>query len=210
VSPLKGAAGRAPGRSQAGPRPLGGPADVPVGRGADITCWGLMAEFATADALLVAARSARDAGYRHAEAYAPFHVEGLAEALGAARTRVPFFTFLGAVLGGAGGYFLQWYTAVVDYAINVGGRPTHSWPMFVPVTFELAILGGAFAAVLALLLGSGLPALYHPIFNAPDFDLATRNRFFLCLRSDDPAFEPAAAARLLDALQPLRRCEVPR
>ena len=99
---------------------------------------------------------------------------------------------------------MQWYTAVVDYAINVGGRPLHSWPMFVPVTFELTILGGALAAVLALLFGNGLPNLYHPVFNAPDFDLATRNRFFLCLRVDDPAFDRDAAARLLDALRPLQ------
>ena len=187
----------------------GGSTDVPGGRGADIA-WGLMAEFTTADELLAAARRAHDAGYRHAEAYAPFHVKGLAEALGFTRSRVPLFTFVGAVLGGVGGYFLQWYTAVVDYAINVGGRPAHSWPMFVPVTFEMTILGGAFAAVLALLLGNGLPKLYHPVFNAPDFDLAMRNRFFLCLRRDDPAFDEAGAAQLLDAMQPLRRCEVPR
>ncbi|MGH8797588.1 MAG: DUF3341 domain-containing protein [Caldimonas sp.] len=174
------------------------------------TPWGLMAEFATADQLLAAARRAREAGYLQAEGYAPFHVEGLAEALGFTRTRVPFLTFIGGVIGGVGGYFLQWYTAVVDYAINVGGRPAHSWPMFIPVTFEMTILGAAFAAVLALLLGSGLPNLYHPVFNAPDFDLATRNRFFLCLRSDDPGFERAAAAELLDSMQPLRRCEVAR
>ena len=172
--------------------------------------WGVMAEFASAKDLLGAAQAARAAGYRHAEAYAPFPVEGLAEAVGFRRNHVAAFTFAGALLGGAGGYFLQWYTAVVDYAINVGGRPAHSWPMFVPVTFEMTILGGAFAAVLALLLGNGLPQLYHPVFNAPDFDLAMRNRFFLCLRRDDPAFDEAGAARLLDAMQPLRRCEVPR
>ena len=172
--------------------------------------WGLMAEFASADELLAAARAARAAGYRQAEAYAPFPVEGLAEALGFRRNAIAPLTFAGALAGGAGGYFLQWYTAVVDYAINVGGRPAHSWPMFVPVTFELTILGGAVAAVLALFLGNGLPNLYHPVFNAPDFDLAMRNRFFLCLREDDPAFDADAAMRLLDGLHPVRRCEVPR
>ena len=172
--------------------------------------WGIMAELASADELLAAARAARAAGYRHAEAYAPFPVEGLAEALGFRRSYVAPITFAGALAGGVGGYFMQWYSAVVDYAINVGGRPAHSWPMFMPVTFELTILGGALAAVLALFFANGLPNLYHPIFNAPDFDLAMRNRFFLCLRSDDPAFDADGAARLLDSLKPLRRAEVPR
>jgi ActD protein len=170
--------------------------------------WAVMAEFASADDLLAAARAARAAGYRHAEAYAPFPVEGLAEALGFRRSFIAPITFAGALAGGVAGYFLQWYTAVVDYAINVGGRPEHSWPMFIPVTFELTILGGALAAVLALLVGNGLPNLYHPIFDAPDFDLAMRNRFFLCLRQDDPAFDHDAAARLLDGLNPIRRAEV--
>ncbi len=171
--------------------------------------WGLMAEFASAEDLLAAAHAARAAGYQHAEAYAPFAVAGLPEALGFRRSYVAPITFAGALAGGAAGYFMQWYTAVVDYAINVGGRPAHSWPMFVPVTFELTILGGALAAVLALLFGNGLPNLYHPVFNAPDFDLAMRNRFFLCLRLDDPAFDRDAAARLIDGLRPLGRSEVP-
>lgn len=170
--------------------------------------WALMAEFATADALLAAARQARAAGYRHAEAYSPFPVDGLADALGFERSRVPFFTFLGALAGGAGGYFMQWYAAVVDYPVNIAGRPLHSWPMFVPVTFELAVLGGALAAVVAFLAGSGLPRLRHPLFASRDFDLATRNRFFLCLRSDDPAFDAAQARRLLDGLQALACMEV--
>ncbi len=170
--------------------------------------YGLLAEFASADDLLAAARRARAAGYEHAEAYAPFDIEGLAEALGFERSSVPFFTFLGALLGGAGGYFMQWYSAVIDYPIDVGGRPLNSWPMFMPVTFELAVLGGAVAAVLSMLLASGLPRLRHPIANAPDFELATRNRFFLCLRSDDPAFERAGADALLARLQPLRVTEV--
>lgn len=170
--------------------------------------WALMAEFATADALLAAARAARAAGYTRAEAYTPFPVEGLAAALGFTRTRLPLITFLGALAGGVGGYFMQWYTAVIDYPVDVAGRPLHSWPMFVPITFELAVLGGALAAFLALLLGSGLPCLYHPVFNAADFELASRNRFFLFLRSDDPVFDAAQAHALLDGLQPLRRCEV--
>lgn len=170
--------------------------------------WGLLAEFATADALLAAAHAVRTAGYRHAEAYSPFPVEGLPEALGFTRSRVPFFTLVGAVLGGIGGYFLQWYAAVVDFPVNVGGRPLNSWPMFVPITFEMAVLGGAFAAVVAMLVGSGLPRLRHPLFAAPDFDLAMRNRFFLCLRADDPAFERGPAEDLLRGMQPIRCVEV--
>jgi hypothetical protein len=172
--------------------------------------WGLMAEFATADELLAAARRVRSAGYRHAEAYSPFPVEGLAEALGFERSRVPLYTFAGGLAGGVGGYFLQWYSAVIDYAVDIAGRPLNSWPMFVPVTFEMAVLGAAFAAVVSMLAGSGLPQLRHPLFAARDFDLATRNRFFLCLRSDDAAFDPERSARLLDELKPLRRVEVQR
>lgn len=170
--------------------------------------WGLMAEFRSADALLAAARRVGEAGYRRAEAYSPFPVDGVAEALGYARTHVPFFTFLGGLVGGLSGFFMEWYTAVVDYPVNVGGRPLDSWPMFIPVTFEMAVLGSAFAAVLAFLWGSGLPKLRHPLFGSPDFDLATRNRFFLCLRSDDPAFEPGQARRLLESLEPIACVEV--
>jgi hypothetical protein len=172
--------------------------------------WGLMAEFATADELLRGARAAHAAGYRQAEAYAPFPVEGLPQALGFERTRVPVFTFIGGLLGGLGGFFLQWHSAVIDYPIDVAGRPLDSWPMFVPATFELAVLGAAFAAVGSMLVGSGLPQLRHPVFNAPDFDLAMRNRFFLCLPAHDPVFDPDGAARLLDSLAPMRCVEVPR
>ena len=170
--------------------------------------YGLLAEFATADELIAAARRVHDAGYLRAEAYTPFDVEGLAEALGFRRNHVPSFTFCGALFGGAAGYFMQWYAAAIDYPVDIAGRPFNSWPMFMPVTFELAVLGGAIAAVLAMLLASGLPRLRHPIADAPDFELATRNRFFLCLRGDEPGFDRAAAERLLDELRPLRRSEV--
>lgn len=171
--------------------------------------WGLLAEFGTADALLAAARALRAAGYRELEAYSPFPVEGLAEALGPQRDAVPLCTLLGALAGGVGGYLMQWYSAVVDYPVNIGGRPLHSWPMFVPATFELAVLGGAFAAVLAMLWGCGLPRLRHPLFAVPEFDLATRNRFFLAVRTRDPAFDRQRTPALLQGLQPLACVEVP-
>lgn len=171
--------------------------------------WGLMAEFDTADALLHAAEAARDAGYQRMRAYTPFPVEGLSEALGFARTRVPLITFLGGLIGGLGGYFLQWYSAVVNYPINVGGRPFNSWPMFVPITFEMTVLGGALAAFGAVIIGNRLPDLWTPASDAPDFELAERNRFFLALRADDPKFDLETTRAWLLARQPLRCTEVP-
>jgi hypothetical protein len=172
--------------------------------------WGLMAEYESAEALVAAAQAAHAAGYCYAEAYAPYAVPGLAEALGFRRSRMPLITFLGGLVGGLGGYFMQWYAAVVSYPEEIGARPLHSWPMFIPVTFEMTVLFAAFAAFFGVLAANRLPRLAHPIFDAPDFDLATRNRFFLCLRRDDPAFERAQAERLLEETHPLRRVEVGR
>ena len=170
--------------------------------------WGLMAEYDSAEALVAAAQAAHAAGYLQAEAYAPFAVEGLPEALHLRPRGIAAACLVGAVAGALLGYFMQWYAAVVSYPIDIGGRPLHSWPMFVPVSFSLSVLFGAIAAVVAMLWRAGLPQLYHPLFNAPDFDLATRNRFFLCLRSDDPAFEAGGARALLDGLRPMRISEV--
>ena len=172
--------------------------------------WALMAEYETPEALVAAAQAAHDAGYRRAEAYAPYAIEGLAEALGFHRSRIPALTLAGGLAGGVGGYVLQWYAAVRSYPEEIGARPLHSWPMFIPITFETTILFAALTAFFAVLLANGLPRLAHPIFDAPDFDLATRNRFFLCLRTDDPAFDEARAGALLDSTAPLRRAEVPR
>jgi hypothetical protein len=170
--------------------------------------YGLMAEFASADALLAAAKRAREAGYRRIEAYSPFPVEGLSEAIGFEKTNVPLATLLGGIAGGVGGFFLQWYSAVISYPVNIGGRPLNSWPEFIPVTFETTVLFAALAAVIAMLAGNGLPRLRHPVFNARDFDLATRNRFFLCLAAHDGRFEPATARRFLEELHPMKIVEV--
>lgn len=172
--------------------------------------WALLAEYEGAESLVAAAQAAHDAGYRQAEAYAPYAVEGLAEAIGFRRSRIPALTLVGGLVGGAGGYFLQWYAAVLSYPENIGGRPLHSWPSFIPVTFEMAVLLAAVTAFVAVLVANGLPRLRHPIFDAPDFDLATRNRFFLCLRTDDPVFDQIQAAALLEATSPLRIEEVAR
>jgi hypothetical protein len=172
--------------------------------------WALMAEYEGAEALVAAAQAARDAGYRHAEAYAPYAIEGLAEAIGFRKSRIPAFVLIGGLIGGAGGFFMQWYSAVQSYPEEIGARPLNSWPMFIPVTFEMTILFAALTAFFAVLIGNGLPRLAHPIFDAPDFDLATRNRFFLCLRTDDPVFDQAKATALLESTSPLRVEEVAR
>lgn len=171
--------------------------------------YGLLAEFPSAESLCAAARHVRTHGYTRAEAYSPFAVDGLDEVLGMDRNWVAPATLLGGLAGGAGAYFLQWYAAVVDYPINVGGRPLHSWPAFIPATFELTILGAALAAVLVMLLQNGLPQLYHPLFEIDEFELASRNRFFLCLPARDPVFAPGPARALLEELQPLLLREVP-
>jgi len=171
--------------------------------------YGVMAELADEKALLAAAREAREAGWDRVEAYSPFPVEGLAEILEPRASRLPFFVLLFGILGGAGGYFLQWYSAVVAYPINAGGRPLHSWPEFIPVAFETTVLLAALAAVVGMIAGNGLPRLRHPLFDAPHFDLATRNRFFLCLRGDASHFDEERARGFLEALKPMRVIEVP-
>lgn len=173
------------------------------------TLYGMLAEFSTAEALKAAAEAARAAGYTRIEAYSPFPVEGLAEATGLRRNGVAPIVLAGGLAGGIGGYLMQWYSAVVSYPINSGGRPLHSWPEFIPVTFETTVLGAALAAVAGMLLLNGLPRLHHPIFNVREFDLASRNRFFLCLRGGEPQFALDAAREFLRGLEPLGVWEVP-
>ena len=171
--------------------------------------YGTLAEFGSADALLDAVQRTRGAGYRQIDAYAPFPVEGLVEALGPHRDRIPLITLIGGVIGGAGGYFMQWYSAVISLPINVGGRPLHSWPSFVPVTFELTVLGAALFAVCGMLFLNGLPQLYHPLFNVEAFELASRNRFYLCVRCSDEKYDALTVQQHLESLQPLLVQEVP-
>jgi hypothetical protein len=172
------------------------------------TPFGLLAEFPDPAALLEAVRACRDR-YRDVDAYTPYPIEGLAELLGFHRNRVPLCTLLGGLVGGAGAYFMQWYSAVIDYPINSGGRPLHSWPAFIPPTFELTVLGACIAAFVGMLLLNGLPRLHHPIFGAADFDLATRNRFFVGVRAQGPSFDADQARAFLESLGPLRIIEVP-
>jgi hypothetical protein len=171
--------------------------------------YGLMAEFTSAEKLVDAAHRAREAGFSRIEAYSPFPVEGIAEAVGFRGSRVPLATLIGGIVGGAGGFFLQWYAAVIDYPINIGGRPTNSWPAFIPVTFEMTVLFAALTAVVFMFAANGLPRLRHPIFNAREFEFSTRNRFFLCVRADEPKFDAHATRHFLERLEPMKVIEVP-
>jgi len=164
--------------------------------------YGLMAEFDNPTSLVAATQRAHDAGYRRMDAYSPFPIEELHEALGARHTRLPLLVLLGGLCGCIGGYALEYWSSVIAYPLNIGGKPLHSWPAFIPVTFETTILVAALTCVLGMLALNGLPQPYHPVFNVPRFALASRNRFFLCIESTDPKFDVEATRRFLETLEP--------
>jgi ActD protein len=159
--------------------------------------YGLMAELPSAEALIAAARKIHDAGYTRVDAFTPYPIEELSEALGHHRSKLPPIVLTGGLLGGLGGYFLQYWVAVLHYPLNVGGRPFHSWPAFIVPTFECTILAAALSAVLGMFFLNGLPQPYHPVFNVPRFALASRDRYFLVIESRDPKFDPQATRQLL-------------
>jgi hypothetical protein len=171
--------------------------------------YGVMAEFDNPTDLVHAAKSAFDAGYRKMDTYTPYPLEEAAEAVGAHHNRVPLITLVGAMLGMLGGYSLQFWVSAINYPINVGGKPFHSWPAFIPVTFECAVLGASLAAVFGMLALNGLPQPYHPVFNAPGFVRASRDRFFLCIESQDPRYRPDETKRFLESFRPVEVSEVP-
>jgi hypothetical protein len=164
---------------------------------------GLMAEFDDPSALVLAARRAHHEGYRRMDGYSPFPIEELHEALGLRHTRLPLIVLIGGLIGCIGGYSLQYWVSAMAFPLNVGGKPYHSWPAFIPVTFECTILAAALSAVLGMLALNGLPMPYHPVFNVPRFALASRNRFFLCIEASDPRFDLEATRRFLETLGPL-------
>jgi hypothetical protein len=170
--------------------------------------YGLLAEFETADALLEAARKAREAGYRRLDAFTPFPVEGLADELGFHATRVPLIVLIGGLIGCSGGFFLQYYPNVIGYPLNIGGKPYFSWPAFIPITFELTILCAALSAVFGMLALNGFPTPYHPVFNVPRFELASHNRFFLVLEARDPKFDAEKTKQFLMELKAFEVSEV--
>jgi hypothetical protein len=171
--------------------------------------YGVMAEFEKPDAVLEATRQARQHGYTHMDAYSPYPVEGLARELGMRHTGIPFVVLMAGLVGAAVGFFMQWYTMAVDYPFNIGGRPHNSWPVFIPITFEVMVLVAGFSALLGMLLLNGLPRPYHPVFNVPRFTEASQDRFFLCIEATDPKFDREATKQFLAALGPSGIMDVP-
>ena len=171
--------------------------------------YGTMAEFASAQDLVVAARRTHEAGYRKIDAYSPFPVEELADAMGFHKNNVPLVTLIGAITGGLSGYLMQYWISVISYPVNVGGRPYHSWPSFIIVTFEMTILFGAVAAVFGMLALNGLPMPYHPVFNVPRFAFASKDRFFLIVFASDPKYDTKGTRQFLETLEPRSISEVP-
>ncbi|MEK6320606.1 MAG: DUF3341 domain-containing protein [Acidobacteriota bacterium] len=162
--------------------------------------YGLMAEFEEPTSVVVAARRAHEEGYRKMDAYTPFPIEELTEAIGIRHTKLPIIVLIGGILGCLGGFTLCYWVSTVTYPLNIGGRPLNSWPSFIPVTFECTILLAALAAVFGMLALNGLPEPYHPVFNVPSFEQATRNRFFLCIESADPKFDQKTTREFLESL----------
>ena len=171
--------------------------------------YGIMAEFDSAQALVDAAHHTHEAGYVKIDAYSPFPVEGLAEAMGFHKNRVPLVVLIGGLIGGLSGYAMQYWISAVSYPINVGGKPYHSWPAFIVVTFEMTILFAGISAVFGMLALNGLPMPYHPVFNVPRFALATKDRFFLIVFSTDPKYSPNETRRFLESMSPRSISEVP-
>jgi hypothetical protein len=171
--------------------------------------YGLLAEFDSPAALVSAARRAHAEGYQKMDAYTPFPIEELADAIGFRKTRIPMVVLIGGVVGCVGGFFMQYYANVIGYPMNVGGRPLNSWPAFIPVTFEMTVLAAALAAILGMLALNGLPMPYHPLFHVPRFALATRDRFFLCIEATDGKFDRQETRKFLAGLQPREITEVP-
>src|SRR5207253_9150457 len=164
--------------------------------------YGVMAQFDNPSALVAAARETYAAGYRRINGYSPFPIEELSEAIGFKRTSLPLIVLIGGIIGALGGFFMQYWMEVIDYPTIVGGKPFNSWPAFIPITFECTVLAAAFAAVLGMLALNKLPQPYHPVFNAPSFDLATRDSFFLVIEAKDPNFDHDEAVRFLKTLEP--------
>jgi hypothetical protein len=171
---------------------------------------GYIAEFERAEDVLDAARRTYDAGYRKVDAYSPFPVDGLPEALGFHDHWVPLIMLIGGLIGCIGGFSFLYYCTVVSYPLNIGGRPLFSWPYWIPITFEFTVLFSALSGVVGMFMLNRLPMPYHPVFDAPNFNEASSSRFFLCIEATDPRFEsdPAHAWRFMESLGAVRVSEV--
>jgi hypothetical protein len=171
--------------------------------------YGLLAEFASPTELAVATRAASAAGYRRMDAFSPFGIEEVSDALGFHQTSVPLLVLLGGIFGGGGAFLLQYWISVISYPLNVGGKPLNSWPAFIVPAFECTILGASLAAVLGMLALNGLPQPYHPLFNVPSFTKASKDGFFLVIESKDPKFDLQETYKFLVTLNPKQISEVP-
>jgi hypothetical protein len=158
---------------------------------------GVMGEFSDPQNLVDAIEKVRAEGYTKIDAYTPFPIEEVWEAIGHHKSPVPLVVLLGGIIGGLSGFFLQYWVSAIEYPINVGGRPFNSWPAFIPVTFECTILGAVLSAVAGVFIINGLPEPYHPVFNVPRFAFASRDRYFLCIEAIDPKFDRDRARELL-------------
>ena len=172
--------------------------------------FGIIAEYDTPEQVLAAAKSAHRAGYQKMDAYTPHPVEGLDDALGMKPTQLGFVVLMMGLIGMATGYFMQWYSMTVFYPLNIGGRPLHDWPTYIVITFELTVLLSAFTAGLFMLARNGLPRPYHPVFNTPGFERATRDGYYLCIESEDPKFDPDRVQRFFRTTAPVSVHEVER
>ena len=180
----------------------------PIAQAQATRIFGLAASFDDAERLLDAARATRDRGFK-AEAYTPFPVEGLADAMGYPKSRVPLIALLTSATFGISGFATMWFASVVHYHLNVGGKPPNSWPAFIPITFELSVLGAAFGGVFGALGLSRLPQPYHPLFDVPAFRRASRDRFFLCIEAAAPGFDREDCRTFLTGFKPVGISEVP-
>ena len=162
--------------------------------------WGLLAEFERPEELVQAATRAREAGYRKMDSYTPFPIHGLSDAMGFRPTKLPLVVLAGGLIGCVSALGMMWYSTTIHYPLNVGGRPFASWPAFIPITFELTVLFASLSAVFGMLGMNGLPMPYHPVFNAPRFAFASRDRFFLCIETRDPGFDLETTRAFLSRL----------
>jgi hypothetical protein len=161
-----------------------------------------MAEFDAPELIVAAAGRARDAGYKKMDAFTPFPMEELTDALGIRHTTLSLFVLCCGLTGALLGFFMQYYVAVIDYPLNIGGRPLNSWPQFIPITFEMTILFSAVGAVIGMIFRNGLPRPVHPVFNVDRFQLASRDKFFLLIEAEDPKFDRVETEKFLRSLSP--------